>query len=173
MASYTITKDMARSAANKLANKKWERVENELTQREYEYGTILARKYYPKVVLDFLAEYSNYTGYITCFYVRYESLSSKRIDTGIKLPCAKTEFTVDWDEYKEVGKIRNAWDELRNEKDRVRKSLIDEILKLRTYHRVKEQVPELLPFLPEPEEEKQLPAVDFGNFRAYIKNIIK
>lgn len=173
MASYVITKEVAKNAANCLVEKKWERVEKELTQREHEYGAKLARKYYPKDVLDFVAKYPQYIGYITYFYVRCKHLPSARIDTEIKLPCALTDFTVDSDEYQEAVKIRNAWSELRKEKERVRKSLIDEILKLRTYNRVKEQVPELLPFLPEPKEEKQLPAVDFGNFRAYIKNIIK
>lgn len=173
MASYVITKDVAKRAADVLVKKKWERVEKELTQREYEYGAKLARKYYPKEVLDFVAEHSIYVGYMTCFYVRCERQPGKRIDTEIKLPCARTDITVDRDEYDEVVKIRNAWDKLTKERQRVRDSLVDEILKLRTYNRVKEQVPELLPLLPAPKEEKQLPAVEFGNFRAYIKNIIK
>ena len=173
MASYVITKDVAKNAAKELVKKKWERVEKELTQREYECGAKLAHKYYPKEVLDFVAEYSNYVGCMNSFYVRCEGLPARRIDTAIKLPGVLNYITVGCDEYNEVAKIRNAWDKITKEKQRVKEGLVDEILKLRTYNRVKEQVPELLPLLPAPKEEKQLPAVEFGNFRAYIKNIIK
>ena len=173
MASYVISRVVARNAADELIKKKFEKVENELTQREYAVGEKLARKYYPSDVLDFVAERFGYVGYITYFYVKHDYLSSKRIDTKIKIPCALTTFNVDYNDYNEVVKIREAWGEIRKEKEKVKQKLIDDILKLRTYNRVKEQVPELLPFLPEPKEEKQLPTADFGYFRKCIKQILK
>ena len=173
MTSYVISREVARKAADELIKKKFEKVENELTQREYSCGEKLARKYYPSDVLDFVAKRFSYVGYVTYFYVKHDYLSSKRIDTKIKIPGAFYTFNVDYNDYNEVVKIREAWGEIRKEKEIVKQKLIDDILRLRTYNRVKELVPELLPFLPVPKEEKQPPAADFDYFRECIKQVLK
>ena len=173
MASYVISREVARKAATELIKKKFEEVENELTQREYVFSEKLARKYYPKKVLDLVAEYPNYLGFTTYFYVRHDCMTNRRLDTEVKIPVAMTTIKVDAYEYSEAEKIRKAWKKISDEKENIKQRIIDDILRLRTYNRVKELVPELLPFLPEPKDEKQLPAADFDYFRECIKQVLK
>lgn len=164
---------MATNAAKCLVSKKFEQEEKELTKREHEYGEFLARKYYPSDVLQFLSKYADYVGYYSSLYVKIEGFSSKKIATSLKLPTRKNLIMVELEEYEEVRKIMVRWNKLREKKDGTAKYLEEEILKLRTYKRVAEQAPELLPFLPEAKEEKKLPAVNYGNLRAFVKSIVE
>ena len=173
MASYIITKEMAINAACCLVRKKFEKKEEELTKKEHALGEFLARKYYPDPVLQVISLYTEYVGYYSSFYVKYENLPSRRIDTLLRLPTHKNEVYVSIEDYKAVCKFRDKWDNIRKEKRNTETYLIDEILKIRTYNRVKEQAPELLPFLPKEKEEKKLPSVSYDNFRAFVKSIVE
>ena len=164
---------MARNAANCLVKKKFEQIEEELTKKEYEYGEFLARKYITDEILQIVSLYAEYVGYYSSLYVKHERNKTTRIDTSLKLPTQKTDIIVTLDEYNAVREIRNEWDKLRDKKAATKNYLTEEILKLRTYNRVKEQAPELLPFLPEAEADKKLPSVNYGNLRSFVKSIVE
>lgn len=164
---------MARRAAECLVRKKFEQEERELTKEEHELGECLALKYYPNEVLGFLVVYADYVGYYSGVYVKCENLPSKRIDTSMKLPTNKNEVRVNIKEYEAVCAVLDKWKKLREKKAATTDYLMEEIMKLRTYKRVAEQAPELLPFLPEAKEEKKLPAVNYGNLRAFVKSIVE
>ena len=173
MASYVITQEMARNAANCLVKKKFEQIEEKLTKKEYEFGEFLARKYFSDVVLQVVSLYAEYVGFYSSFYVKHENLPSIRIDTSLKLPTHKNLVLINIDEYRAVREIRNEWKKLKDKESDTKTYLTNEILKLRTYKRVKEQAPELLPFLPEAKEEKKLPSVNYGNLRSFVKSIVE
>ena len=164
---------MAKNAACCLVRKKFEKKEAELTKKEIEYGDFLARKYYPDDVLQFVSLYAEYVGCCSGFYVRCTGNCGRRINSSLKLPANKNDIYVDIEEYEAVCKFRNEWDKLKNQKDSILEYLKEEIFKLRTYNRVKEQAPELLPFLPKEKEEKKLPSVNCGNLRAFVKSIVE
>lgn len=140
----------------------------------------LVRKYIPQAVRLVCAEFPTYfekskfasiTTARTCSngFVGHEEYIGAEL--SFYLPYYGSRYiNVRTEEYKEVKKLHMRVRALEEEKKDFMQQVFDVLCALRTENKVKESLPEALPFLEFP-EEVQLPAPIFGTLRQIIKNI--
>lgn len=139
----------------------------------------LVIKYIPNAVRAVCAEFPSYFE-----KVKYASITTPRTysdgfvghedyvgaNISFYLPEGSRYINVSAEEYKEVRKLRMRVRALEKEQKDFKQQIIDALCALKTENKVKESLPEALPFLEFP-EEVQLPAPIYGTLRQIIKNI--
>lgn len=175
MASYIITKEIARQAAGMITRKMYEEKDNTLEGNEKKLGDFIAKKYFPKEVLEAVEKYGDYLGHCNYIFVfsHYKGEKQKHLCLGttVKIPCGRSGAEIDYDDYKLVVRILGAKEAHRKDKEGTRQTLREQIMKLRTYSRVEKEAPELLPYIPAPAEPKKLPAPQWDDLRKLLQEI--
>lgn len=170
---------MAEKAAITMANAAFDS-KIELAQKKLsEVADVLVRKYIPNVVRAVVAEFPSFFERI-----EYTSITAPRtyadgyvgredyITSNISfyLPKGSRYISVSDTEYKELKKMYMSYRAQVKEKENFKAQVFDALSALKTENKVKESLPEALPFLEFP-EEVYLPAPVFGTLRQIIKKI--
>lgn len=169
--AYKAAKTMAAAAFNskiELASK-----------RVSEFVEGLARKYIPNAVRLVCAEFPSYFDkdkqiFITTpreyrdGYMGHEEYIGAVI--SFYLPYGSRYINVSATEYKELKKLHMGVKAIEKEQEDFDRQVYDALCALKTENKVKESLPEALPFIEFP-EEVHLPAPVFGTLRNIIKNI--
>lgn len=139
----------------------------------------LVRRYIPNVVLTVVEEFPSYFekdkfASITTpreyaeGYVGHEDYIGSAI--SYNLPCGSKYINVSATEYKGLKKLQMRVKALEKEQKDFKQQVYDALCALKTENKVKESLPEALPYIEFP-EEVHLPAPIFGTLRQIIKNI--
>lgn len=170
---------MAEIAAEKMASAAFN-VQIEMARNRLSvFVSKLATKYTPNAVRAVVAEYPSYfekckyasittTRTYADGYVGHEDYIGSPI--SFYLPKGSEHVNVIPSEYKEVKKLYMRGKVIEKEKKNFKQQVLDALIALKTENKVKESLPEALPFIEFP-EEVQLPAPIYGTLRNIIKNI--
>jgi hypothetical protein len=140
---------------------------------------LLVRKYIPKIVRSVCADFPSYFekdkhAYISTprtfadGYVGHEDYICGEL--SFYIPHGSRYINVSTEEYKDLKKLHRRVKALENEQENFKQQIFDALSALRTENKVKESLPEALPFIEFP-DEVHLPAPVFGTLRNIIKNI--
>lgn len=170
---------MAEKAAKTMATAAFDSKIELAIKQVSEAVEVLVRKYIPNVVRVVCADFPSYfekgkSASITTpreysdGYVGHEDYIGA--DISFNLPKGSQYINVSAVEYKELKELHMRVKALEKQKREFKQQVFDALCALRTENKVKESLPEALPYLEFP-EEVHLPAPIFGTLRNIIKNI--
>lgn len=168
---------MAEKAAKTMAKAAFDSKIELANNKKSECVEDLVRKYIPNVVRAVCAEFPSYFdkdkyAYITTHreysdgYVGHED--NIGADISFFLPRGSMYINVSNIEYKELKKLHMRVKALEKQQREFKQQVVDALCALRTENKVKESLPEALPYIEFP-EEVQLPAPMFGTLRQIIR----
>lgn len=180
MTNRRITKTMALDAAYRAAEKLFsERIQNARVALRTRVEEIVKLHIpYPvqAVVKEFPDWISTTDGVCLYKYVdtQYGLRRSSYVDCKLSfnVPYACNYLLVSVDEYDELVKLKLKKDNTIKDREDFEARLFDSILALKTEKRIKESMPEILPYIDFP-VEKQLPSPMFDDIRAQLRNLNK
>lgn len=170
---------MAEIAAEKMASAAFNSQIELARNRVSVFVDDLVCKYVPNAVRAVCAEFPSYfekgkyasvttTRTYADGYVGHEDYIGSPI--SFSLPKGSQHINVSPTEYKEVKKLYMRGKVIEKEKKNFKQQVLDALIALKTENKVRESLPEALPFIEFP-EVVQLPAPVFGTLRNIIKNI--
>lgn len=170
---------MAEKAAIKMANAAFDSKIELAKKRLSEVAETLVIKYIPNVVRVVVAEFPSYferVKYISITAIRVYSDGYEGHEDNISaeisfyIPKGSMYLKVSSTEYKELKKLYMRYRvQVKAQHDFIAQ-IVDALCVLKTENKVKESLPEALPYLEFP-DEVHLPAPIFGTLRQIIKNI--
>lgn len=174
-----INKTRAEKAATTMANAAFNSKIELAQKRLSEVAETLVIKYIPNVVRVVVAEFPSYFE-----RVKYISITAPRVyadgyeghedyicaEISFYIPKGSRYINVSDTEYKELKKLYMRYRVQVKEQHDLKAQIFDALCALKTENKVKENLPEALPFLEFP-DEVHLPAPIFGTLRQIIKNI--
>lgn len=174
-----INKTTAEKAAQKIATAAFDSKIELANNKKIECVENLASVYIPYVVRSVVAEFPSYfekDKYASITtpktysdgYVSHEDYIGA--DISFYLPKGSMYINVSNIEYKELKKLHMRVKALEKAQQDFKRQVYDALCALKTENKVKESLPEALPYLEFP-EEVHLPAPMFGTLRNIIKNI--
>lgn len=180
MANRRITKTMALNAASKAAEKLFsERIQKakealrtraeEIVKLHIPYPVQAVLKEYP----DWISKTDSVSLY-TFVDTQYGSRTSSYVPCKLSfyVPYACYTLLVSEGEFAELVGLKLKKENIIKDRDKFEARLFDSILSLKTEKRVKESMPEILPYVDFP-EVKQLPSPNFDYIRAMLRKLNK
>lgn len=179
MSSIRITKSMAELAALKMAEKAYNNKIKEAQEDIDSEVEKLVKKYIPAPVIACVNEYDKYF----YGYTHANITTSKENPNGwncredsiygnltFKLPASIGMIEVSRNEYKDVRKLYDKKSSLVVDKDKFMDNIINALLSLKTYNKVKEQLPEAIKYIEVP-SGTMLPAPIYTELNNLIAKI--
>lgn len=180
MTNRRVTKTMALAAANRAAEKLFsERFEKALEALRIRVEEILKVEI-PYPVQAVVKEFPDWisTTDSVCLYkiidTQYGERRSSYVDCKLsfRVPYACSTLKVNNKVFDELANLKLKKDRTIKERDDFEARLFESILALKTENRIKESMPEILPYIDFP-VEKQLPSPMFDDVRAQLRNLNK
>lgn len=182
--SKRITKTMAQAAVEKMKKAVYGAKIEEARAVLNKHGEELVKKYVPAPVIACVNEYSDYFGSnhgasiatkVTkpSGNITYEKYIA--IKLSFNIPNHSAYINVQLDEYKELKALLDNVNAVVNEANTFEQNMFNALIALKTYKRIKEELPEALEYIDFPDEceMKAVPMPIFNDLRNIIKGIKK
>ena len=182
--SKRITKTMANEAVGKMKKVVYGAKIEEARAALNKHGEELVKKYIPAPVIACVNEYSDYFGSnhgasISTVVTKPSGYTTNKTYIAIKLsfniPNHSAYINVQLDEYEELKVLLDKVDAVVNEANAFERKMFDALIALKTYKRIKEELPEALEYIDFPDDcdLKAVPMPIFNDLRNIIKGIKK
>lgn len=182
--SKRITKTMAQKAVEKMKKAIYGARIEEARAVLNKHGEELVRKYIPSPVIACMNEYSNYFdsnhgACISSVVTKPSGYTTHKTNIAIKLsfniPNHSAYINVQLDEYEGLKVLLDKVVAVVSEMDAFGSKMFDALIALKTYKRIKEELPEALEYIDFPEEfdDACVPMPIFNDLRNIIKGIKK
>lgn len=152
-----ITKSLAEIAATELRHKVYDEKLDKARDVINTAIESLVHKYIPAPILALASEFGDYLcaanhASVKAYGVNNYPLSPISGSISIKVPHACEVINVDLDDYKKVSKLREHFQKIYNESQEFKSDVMQALLSLRTEEKIKNELPEAIPFIKFPEK---------------------
>lgn len=173
MKNVRISKALAVEVGNKVAEEMYKEKLEEAKKKLSLVADDLVRKYLPNPVIACIKEYRKYFQYCVrkCVNLCSDGYTQYCCTTNIDVP-KDTFLNVEKHEFESYLALFKNFNRVCSERVKVAENISDALIGLKYYKRVEEEIPHLYKYLPVPEEEKHLPACNYGDLD-YLVSCIK
>lgn len=172
MSSKRITKDIAQKVSIKIAADSFDDRVEKARKKVRAYTDKIVEEYVPQPVLETTKDYEDFFTASNIVGVKCENRYLCFSETSYKLPTGHVVLKVKPDQYDKISSLNKEKRAVCAQRDEFGRTVFNAICDLKTEKRIKEQIPEIIPYLALFQEVTDENPKTSSTFNSIRKNIL-
>ena len=172
MSSKKITKDIAQKVAIRIAADSYNDRLEEARKKIRAYTDKIVEENIPQPVLEVTKDYENFFMVSNMVGVKCENRYLCITETSYKLPTSHVAIAVKPDQYDKIKSLNKEKRDICIQRDEFFRTVFNAICDLKTEKRVREQIPEIIPYLAHFQEVNHVTPKTSNSIDTIRKNIL-